>query len=111
MAAAAPKSVFAVAVNPSIGKNEELMQLSSFFSPQKYSLPAIIDIFVLDEICFLKAVYIFLSDDLIFSEFYAALDMFLTGIVKNADVVLPVRSVLETDGTAVSIESCIYIFI
>ena len=68
MAAAAPKSVFAVAVNPSIGKNEELMQLIEN------------------------------------AEFYAALDMFLTGIVKNADVVLPVRSVLETDGTAVSID-------
>lgn len=68
VAAAAPKSVFAVAVNPSIGKNEELMQLIEN------------------------------------AEFYAALDMFLTGIVKNADVVLPVRSVLETDGTAVSID-------
>lgn len=65
---AAPKAVFALAVNPSAGKNEELMHLIEN------------------------------------AEFYATPDMFLTGTVNNADVVLPVKSVLETDGTAVSMD-------
>ena len=65
---AAPKAVFALAVNPSIGKNEELMHLIEN------------------------------------AEFYATPDMFLTGTVNNADVVLPVMSVLETNGTAVSMD-------
>lgn len=65
---AAPKAVFALAVNPSIGKNEELMHLIEN------------------------------------AEFYATPDMFLTGTVNNADVVLPVMSVLETNGTAVSLD-------
>lgn len=65
---AAPKAVFALAVNPSTGKNEELMHLIEN------------------------------------AEFYATPDMFLTGTVNNADVVLPVMSVLETNGTAVSLD-------
>lgn len=65
---ASPKAVFALAVNPSIGKNEELMHLIEN------------------------------------AEFYATPDMFLTGTVNNADVVLPVTAVLETNGTAVSLD-------
>ena len=65
---AAPKSVFALAVNPSAGKNEELMHLIEN------------------------------------AEFYAAPDIFLTGTVNSADVVLPVKSVLETNGTAVGMD-------
>ena len=38
------------------------------------------------------------------AEFYATPDMFLTGTVNNADVVLPVTAVLETNGTAVSLD-------
>lgn len=65
---ASPKAVFALAVNPSVGKNEELLHLIEN------------------------------------AEFYATPDMFLTGTVNSADVVIPVKSVLETNGTAVSME-------
>lgn len=65
---ASPKAVFALAVNPSTGKNEELMHIIEN------------------------------------AEFYATPDMFLTGTVNNADVVLPVTAVLETNGTAVSLD-------
>lgn len=63
-----PKAVFALAVNPSKGKDEALLNIIE------------------------KA------------EFYATPDMFLTGSVNNADVVLPVRAVLETDGTTISLD-------
>lgn len=65
---ASPKVVFALAVNPSKGKDEALLNIIE------------------------KA------------EFYATPDMFLTGSVNNADVVLPVRAVLETDGTTISLD-------
>lgn len=65
---ASPKAVFALAVNPSTGKNKKLMHLIEN------------------------------------AEFYATPDMFLTGTVNKADVVLPVMSVLETNGTAVSLD-------
>lgn len=65
---AAPKVVFALAVNPSKGKDEALLK-------------------IIEQ-----------------ADFYATPDMFITGSVNNADVVLPVKSVLEIDGTTLSLE-------
>ena len=64
----APKVVFALAVNPSKGKDEALLK-------------------IIEQ-----------------ADFYATPDMFLTGSVNNADVVLPVKSVLEIDGTTISLD-------
>lgn len=63
-----PKAVFALAVNPSKGKDEALLK-------------------IIEQ-----------------ADFYATPDMFLTGSVNNADVVLPVKSVLEIDGTTISLD-------
>ena len=65
---ATPKAVFALAVNPSKGKDEALLK-------------------IIEQ-----------------ADFYATPDMFLTGSVNNADVVLPVKSVLEIDGTTISLD-------
>ena len=68
MIKSAPKVVFALAVNPSKGKDEALLK-------------------IIEQ-----------------ADFYATPDMFLTGSVNNADVVLPVKSVLEIDGTTISLD-------
>lgn len=38
------------------------------------------------------------------AEFYATPDMFITGSINNANVVLPVKAVLETEGTTISMD-------
>ena len=63
-----PKVVFALALNPSVGKSEELGK-------------------VIKE-----------------AEFYATPDLFITGAVKEADVVVPVQASLEGSGTYISID-------
>lgn len=65
---AAPKAVFALATNPAISKNEELLHIIEN------------------------------------ANFYATPDLFLTGVVNNADVLLPVQPVIETEGTAISMD-------